>query len=74
MISWKFRYAGTGRPDSSALSDVPVFGTGNGTAVLDIRNGCIINAEMNFTTPVAMVGDVSVIWHENAVIRLVEAK
>jgi hypothetical protein len=74
MISWKFRYAGSGKPDSSALNNVPVFGTGNGTAVLDVRNGCILNAEMNFTTPVAMVGDVSVVWHENAVIRLVEAK
>jgi hypothetical protein len=74
MISWKFRYSGSGRPDSTALNSVPVFGTGNGTAVLDVRNSCILNAEMNFTTPVAMVGDVSVVWHENAVIKMVETK
>ncbi|HUI94056.1 MAG TPA: hypothetical protein VLX68_17590 [Chitinivibrionales bacterium] len=74
MISWKFRYAGSGKADSSALSNVPVFGTGNGTAVLDVKNGSIITAEMNFTTPVAMVGDVSVVWHENAVIKLVDVK
>lgn len=74
MISWKFRYSGTGKPDSSALSDVPVFGTGNGTAVLDIKRGCILNAEMNFTTPVAVVGDVSIVWHEKAEMKLVEGK
>jgi hypothetical protein len=51
-----------------------VFGTGNGSAVIDIKNGCILSAEMNFTTPVAVVGDVSIVWHENAVIKLVEAK
>jgi hypothetical protein len=74
MISWKFRYSGTGKPDSSALNEVPVFGTGNGTAVLDIKRGCILNAEMNFTTPVAMVGDVSIVWHEKAEMKLVGVK
>ncbi len=74
LISWKFRYAGSGKPDSSALTDIPVFGTGNGTAVIDVRAGCILNAEMNFTAPLAMVGDVSVVWHEKAEIRLMERK
>jgi hypothetical protein len=76
MISWKFRYSGSGKAkdSASALSRIPVFGTGNGSAVIDIKNGCILNAEMNFTTPVAVVGDVSIVWHENAVIKLIEAK
>jgi hypothetical protein len=66
-VSWKFRYAGNDKPQDSAaaLNEIPVFGTGNGTAVLDIRNGCILDAEMNFTTPVATIGNVSVVWHEN---------
>jgi hypothetical protein len=73
-ISWQFRYAGANNPDSSVFKNVPVFGTGNGAAVLDTRNGSLLKAEMNFTTPVAAVGNVNVVWHENAVIRLVEVK
>jgi hypothetical protein len=76
MISWKFRYAGSSKAtdNASAMNEIPVFGTGNGSAVLDIKNGCILSAEMNFSTPVAVVGDVSVVWHENAVIKLTEVK
>jgi hypothetical protein len=74
FISWKFRYAGAGKSDSAALTEIPVYGTGNGSAQLDIRQGCILNAEMNFTTPVAVVGDVSIVWHENAEIKLTEGK
>jgi hypothetical protein len=75
-ISWKFRYAGSAKAKDSisAMNEIPVFGTGNGSAVLDIKNGCILGAEMNFTTPVAVVGDVSIVWHENAVIKLTEVK
>jgi hypothetical protein len=74
FISWKFRYAGAGKSDSAALTEIPVYGTGNGSAQLDIRQGCILNGEMNFTTPVAVVGDVSIVWHENAEIKLTEGK
>jgi len=76
MISWKFRYAGSKKAaDSTAdVNEIPVFGTGNGAAMLNIKTGCIISAEMNFTTPVAVVGDVSIVWHENAVITLVGIK
>jgi hypothetical protein len=76
MVSWKFRYAGSSKTtdSASAMNEIPVFGTGNGSAVLDIKNGCILNAEMNFSTPVAVVGDVSIVWHENAVIKLTEVK
>jgi len=75
-ISWKFRYAGSGKPadKASAMKEIPVFGTGNGSAMIDIKNGCILTAEMNFTTPVADVGDISIVWHENAKIKLVEGK
>jgi hypothetical protein len=76
MIRWKFRYAGStkSQDSASAMKQIPVFGTGNGSAVLDIRSGCILTAEMNFTTPVAVVGDISIVWHENAKIKLTEAK
>jgi len=74
-ITWKFRYSGTGgTADSSVLTQIPVYGTGNGTALIDIRKGLIEHADMNFTTPVAVVGDVSVVWHEKAEMRLVEVK
>jgi hypothetical protein len=75
-ISWKFRYAGNSKTKDSvsAMNEIPVFGTGNGSAVLDIKSGCILTAEMNFTTPVATVGDVNIVWHENAVIKLTEVK
>ncbi len=69
-IHWKFRYAGSGRPDSSVLTDIPVFGSGNGAAVIDVRRGCILSASMNFTSPVATIGDISVVWHERAEIKL----
>lgn len=74
FISWKFRYAGEGKPDSAALKEIPVYGTGNGTAAIDLHEGCIANAEMNFTTPVAVVGDVSVVWHERAQISFTKGK
>jgi hypothetical protein len=76
MISWKFRYAGSSKAadNASTMDQIPVFGTGNGSAVLDIKGGCILSAEMNFTTPVAVVGDVSIVWHENAVLKLTEVK
>jgi hypothetical protein len=75
-VSWKFRYAGSSKATDStrAMNQIPVFGTGNGSATIDIKNGSILTAEMNFTTPVAVVGDVSIVWHENAVIKLVETK
>jgi hypothetical protein len=75
-VSWKFRYAGSTKQQDSAtaMNEIPVFGTGNGSAAIDIKNGCILTAEMNFTTPVASVGDVSIVWHENAVIKLTETK
>jgi hypothetical protein len=76
FISWKFRYAANSwsADSADALKDIPVYGTGNGSAVLDIAKGCILRAEMNFTTPVAVVGDVSVVWHENAVMKLTGVK
>jgi hypothetical protein len=76
MVSWKFRYAGSSKAknNASAMNEIPVFGTGNGSATIDIKSGCILTAEMNFTTPVAVVGDVSIVWHENAVIKLAEVK
>jgi Family of unknown function (DUF6263) len=76
MVSWKFRYAGSSKAkeNQSAMNEIPVFGTGNGSATIDIKSGCILSAEMNFTTPVAVVGDVSIVWHENAVIKLAEVK
>jgi hypothetical protein len=68
MISWNFKYtAGKKSADSAdALNQIPVAGKGGGSAILDVRNHCILRAEMDFTTPVAVVGDVSVTWQEKA--------
>jgi hypothetical protein len=76
IVSWDFRYtAGKKAPDTtSALDQIPVSGKGSGSAVLDISNHCILKAEMNFATPVAIVGDVSVTWQEKAVFSLVNCQ
>ena len=76
MISWNFKYtAGKKSADSTdALNQIPVAGKGSGSAVLDVGNHCILKAEMVFTTPVAVVGDVSVTWQEKAVCTLINCR
>ncbi len=72
LISWKIAYTASKKAanGSDVLRYIPVVGKGAGTAVIDIRNRCLVRAEMNFAAPVAVVGDISVIWTEKAAIRL----
>jgi hypothetical protein len=51
-----------------------VAGKGNGSAILDVRNHCILGAEMDFATPVGTVGDISVTWTEKASLKLKSCK
>lgn len=76
LVSWDFRYtAGKKSVDSvSALDQIPVAGKGRGSAMLDVRNHCILKAEMDFATPIAVVGDISVTWQEKAVFSLVDCQ
>jgi hypothetical protein len=76
MISWNFKYTAGKEPaaNADALNQIPVAGKGSGSALLDVRNRCIIKAEMDFATPIAVVGDVSVTWQEKAVCTLVNCK
>jgi hypothetical protein len=76
MISWKINYTATKKgPDSTdLLKHIPVAGKGTGSAILDVKNRCIIGAEMDFTTPVGTVGDISVTWTEKASLKLKSCK
>jgi len=74
FVSWQFRYANNSKTKDSvkSVNEIPVYGTGNGSAVIDLKKGCILTALVNFTTPVAVIGDVTVTWHENAMIELIK--
>ncbi len=76
MISWKITYTASKKgPDSTdVLRHIPVAGKGSGSAVLDVKNRCIIGAEMDFTTPVGTVGNISVTWTEKASLKLKSCK
>jgi hypothetical protein len=72
FLSWKFRYAASAKaPAAEALRhEIPVSGSGTCSAVLDMKNSCILSSEMDFTTPVATIGDEKVTWHEHATFQL----
>ena len=56
-ISWRFTYGSAAKPDASKiLKYVPIAGSGNGSAVIDIPHGFIVSAEIEFTTPVVAIG------------------
>jgi hypothetical protein len=76
MISWNFKYTASKKSidSTNALNQIPVAGKGSGSALLDIRNHCILKAEMDFATPVAVIGEVSVTWQEKAVFTLINCK
>jgi hypothetical protein len=69
-ISWRFRYAAADLAvDTSAiLKRVPVSGTGNGTAVIDVEEQALLRAEVRFRTPLASVGDTRVYWTDRTVL------
>ncbi|HEX7511460.1 MAG TPA: hypothetical protein VF335_09185 [Chitinivibrionales bacterium] len=74
-VTWKFTFSASKKTEGSdALKEIPVSGAGNGTAVIDLRNRCIISATMDFTTPVASIGDLTVSWTERAEFILLDCK
>ena len=74
-VNWQFTYSAGKKPGGSDLSkDVPVSGKGKGWALIDIARHCVLSAGMDFTTPVAALGDVSVTWIERAEFSLVGCK
>ena len=77
MVGWDFRYTAADKKSSDTsdvLNHIPVSGKGSGSALLDLRNHCILRAAMDFAAPVATVGDVSVTWIEKAVFTLVDCR
>ena len=77
MVGWDFRYTAADKKSSDTsdvLNNIPVSGKGSGSALLDLRNHCILRAAMDFAAPVATVGDVSVTWIEKAVFSLVDCR
>jgi len=74
-IVWRFTFTANKKSDGiDVLKEIPVSGTGNGIAVLDVANRCILSASMDFTTPVARIGDLTVSWTERAEFMLVDCK
>jgi hypothetical protein len=76
VINWKFTYTAKNKTTDSSdvLRHIPVSGKGNGSAVLDLRNHCILGAEMDFISPVGTSGDISVNWTEKASLQLKNCK
>jgi len=70
-ITWKFRYSAEEEAldTSNIMKQIPVAGNGTGSAQIDVINKVILQAEMEFKTPVATVGAVTVTWQENAVLK-----
>ncbi len=71
-ISWQVRYAVEKEVIDSGniMKQIPVAGFGAGSAVLDVKKNFIKEAKMNFESPVASIGDITVNWYETAVITL----
>ena len=76
MISWKLTYTASKKAVDSTdvLRHIPVAGKGAGSAILDLRNRNIVSAEMDFTTPLGTVGEISVTWSEKASLKLKSCK
>jgi hypothetical protein len=76
FISWKLNYTASKKANDTTelLRNIPVAGKGSGAAVLDMSNHSLIGAEVDFTTPVGTVGDISVSWTERASLKLVGCK
>lgn len=75
-ISWNFRYAPADNAvdSTNALEEVPIGGKGSGMALISVRDRCLLSADMGFSTPVAVVNDISVTWRERAVFALKSCK
>lgn len=66
-VTWQFTYRSekSAMDPNSILIYVPIAGTGNGTAVIDLVDGYIHSARVTFVTPTSKVGNNSVTWKED---------
>ncbi len=73
-ISWQFRYSTDKSVIDSTnfMKQIPVAGNGTGSAQIDIKKHIISQADMQFETPLAKIGEVSVNWREQAVLKFIE--
>jgi hypothetical protein len=76
FISWKLNYTASKKAQDTMelLRHIPIAGKGSGAAKLDMRNHSIIDADIDFTTPVGAVDDISVSWTEKASLKLISCK
>ncbi len=72
LISWQFRYATDKQviDSTNLMKQIPIAGNGTGTALFDLKNNVIKEAKMQFETPLAEIGSISVNWREEAVLKL----
>jgi hypothetical protein len=75
-ISWNFRYAPADNAVDSTnpLEEVPIGGKGSGRALISVRKSCLLSVDVGFSTPVAVIKDISVTWRERAVFKLKSCK
>jgi hypothetical protein len=75
-ISWNFRYAPAENAVDSTnpLEEVPIGGKGSGLALISVKKNCLISVDVGFSTPVAVIKDISVTWRERAVFKLKSCK
>ncbi len=73
-ISWQFRYSTDKSVIDSTnfMKQIPVAGNGTGSAQIDLKKHIITQATMQFETPLAKIGEVSVNWREQAVLKFVQ--
>ncbi len=72
-ISWQFKYSSSEKFDSTRITKyVPVAGSGSGNAIIDVTNGFIIKASMEFQTPVAKINKARINWTEKAILTYKE--
>ncbi len=72
LISWQFRYSTDKEviDSSNLMKQIPVAGNGTGSALFDLKKKVITEAKMQFETPLAKIGEVSVNWREEATLKL----
>jgi hypothetical protein len=71
FIRWQFRYSAEQQFVDSVdfIKQIPVAGNGSGSVQLDLKNKCILTAEMDFKSPIATIGEVKIDWREHAVLK-----
>ncbi len=71
FASWEFRYAANQQFVDSidVLKQIPIAGNGTGAVKIDFKRKILLSAEMDFKTPVATIGGVTVNWNEKTLLK-----